>query len=164
MGMFVTNITKPWTEYGDFLKKLDGVVPKMEWWYIDRETGKLFNAAARYRTYIKQQLSKGNFLRDLIGLIQTEAADASRAEAKRRIWNYQTFNHLTEDDFAIMQELILIAEKVKSKLMAIESYVEFQLARKYTLRLKDMGVEDFTRLRNRDFQFSYVKNVFGRLI
>lgn len=164
MGMFVTHITEAWTEYGNFLEKVDVVVPKMEWWYVYEKTGELFNAAQRYRAHVKQQLSRAHFLSELTGLIEIDAIDASRAEAKRRIWQYQTFNHLTEEDFANMQEIILIAERVKSKLRTIESYVEFQLARQYKLTLKEMEREDFTRLRNRNFQFSYVKNIFGRLI
>lgn len=161
---FINSIESPLSEYNLFLQKLDTTIGKIDFVYIEKETGRLVNAIQSYGNYIKQQLGRGQFLKDFIGFVRIDSADGVKLEAKRRKWEYETFNHLTEDDFKILQELLLMAWNIRRRFGTIHSHIELQLDRKYTLKARDMGLLEISAIKNPDFKFSYINKIFKRLI
>lgn len=133
----VTN--KPLTEYIGFLEELYNSISKMEYWYIEERTSKLVNAAQAYRKYIQHQLRTGQFLDDITVFTLMGFADRMAVEASNQRLRYEGYEHLSEDDFKKLEELIQRAKIIERKLRQIALHIQLVLRTKYTIKPKNIN-------------------------
>lgn len=164
IATFIENVEGTFSDYGEYLQKFDSVMSKTELWYIEQKTGKLVIAAQLYGRTIQQQLRRGHFLRDINEFMRTVAADEARAEARNRQWQYETFSHLTEEDFVNMQQLIQDAADTRKKLSTVWRYIALQLDENYILNIRSIERVDVGNIKNTYFKFSYVNRAVKRII
>lgn len=168
MAEFVSKIKLQFVDYATLSEEQDKILDKMTAYYIGDITGRLVDAAKKQLAYEQQQLSTGQFLRkgDIRGLAFIDVADKLAKDLKAKKLQYERFEHVSDEDFAYLQNSISKLRGIVKEIGGIYDYTRFKLGQRYIIKFEDLEVLqfDYNRIKNIHFEFGYVKKMLDRLI
>lgn len=164
MDEFIGAIINPFLQYSELLQELSGAIKKMDFAYIDQETGKLTTAAQNYAKYLNQQVRRNRFLNDFTEFLRVNAFDAAKSEAKFRSWQIETFNHLNEEDFENLRRIIKLTWALLVEMKKVYAYLLSKLTENYEINEQIMAGLNNPNIKNKKFTYSYVDRLTKRLL
>lgn len=168
MVEFISKIKLQFVDYATLSEEQDKILDKMTAYYIGDITGRLVDAAKKQLSYEQQQLSSGKFLRkgDIRGLAFIDVADKLAKDLKAKKLKYERFEHVSDEDFAYLQNSISKLRGIVKEIGGIYGYIRFKLGQRYIIKFEDLEILqfDYNRIKNIHFEFGYVKKMIDRLI
>jgi len=151
-------------DYESYTKNLDAILSKIYPQFMMKHLEKLYQISMANLKYVWQQISRGSYLNDIRAGVLTAGADRAAHTAWFQRGSFIRFEHLDEDDFRKMEVLIQEARALLANLNQIHIYILPKLKVDYMPAANEFPSNYFQNIRNKDFEFDYVKGVLKRLI
>jgi len=136
----IGEISGPFADCNSFMNEQKTTMAKVDLEYREARSRRLDFLADQNMRYFITQLSKGNFLEEITALVLTDGSISSEQLALLQMMQLKRFDHLTENDFEQMENLIPRSQDVAVKLRNIvDRYLKGILVKKYLIKIEDIG-------------------------